>query len=135
MAVTAGEVTARLHGGFAAHARGDYDAVAATFHNDAEVLPLGRIPIWGRKAIREWLEPQAFEEQRFELLEVHVEGLHAVTRQHTRARGAQSGIEFETEIWSAWTYDDDGLVLRLEIYPADARAEAFAAAGIEMPAG
>jgi hypothetical protein len=103
----------------------------ATYHPDIELVPLGgQPPISGRNAVREWMEPAAFAEQILELLEVHVEGRHAVTLHHTRARGTKSGIEIDFDIWSVWTYDDDGLLVRWEMFPGDAREAALAAAGI-----
>jgi ketosteroid isomerase-like protein len=131
MAQSTADTAAGLREGFAAYARGDYDAVVETFHADIEIVPLGgQAPIWGRKAVREWLEPQAFAHQILDLLEVRVEGNAAVTRHHTRARGAKSGIEVEFEMWGAWTFDDAGLVVRWEMFALEDRDKAFAAAGI-----
>ena len=32
------------------------------------------------------------------------------------ARGAASGIELEVVTWSVWSFDDDGLITRIEVY-------------------
>jgi len=122
---------ARVQAGFDAYARNDYDAVIATMHPDVEVLPSGDQPaIWGRKAVRQWLEPDAFVRQDVELLEARPVGEKLLSRHRARAYGATSGIEIEFELWSVWTYDDAGLVTRWEMYSPDERDEAFASAGV-----
>jgi hypothetical protein len=62
------------------------------------------------------MEPDAFESQKTELREIEIEGNRALVRQHTRARGAGSGIEMEVEAWGVWTFDEDGRVTRIETY-------------------
>ena len=51
-------------------------------------------------------------------------------RQHTRARGAGSGIELDMEIWAVWTLNDDGLVTRIESFLPHQEADALEAAGL-----
>ena len=131
MADLAADRATPLRAGFDAYARGDFDTVVATFHPDIEIQPLGgQPPIWGRKAVRHWLEPDAFTRQEAELLEVRAAGNKALTRHRARAFGATSRIEIEFEVWSVWTYDDAGLVTRWEMYSPNEREKAFATAGV-----
>src|SRR4051812_26988850 len=133
MADLPGDRAVGLRAGFAAYARGDFDAVAETFHPDIEIQPIGgQLPIRSREAVRQWLEPDAFTRQEPELLEVRVEGTKALTRHRTRAYGANSGIAIDFEMWTVWTFDDTGLVTRWEMYSPDARDDAFAAAGFSV---
>jgi hypothetical protein len=46
------------------------------------------------------------------------------------ARGASSGIELELVSWSVWTFDDDGLMTRIEIYLDREADRAREAAGL-----
>ena len=60
------------------------------------------------------MEPDAFESQVTEPLEIEIAGNRALIRQLRRARGAGSGIEMEVGAWAVWTFDDDGRVTRME---------------------
>jgi hypothetical protein len=70
------------------------------------------------------MEPDAFESQRTEPLEIEIAGNRALIRQLTKARGAGSGIEVEVESWAVWTFDDDGTVTRMENFLEHEEAEA-----------
>ena len=83
-----------------------------------------------RTAIREWMEPDAFEKQQFEPLDFEVNSDRVLTRQRLRARGAGSGIELDVETWVVFTFDN-GLVARGEVYPLGQEDEARRAAGLE----
>ena len=39
-----------------------------------------------------------------------------LARHHITARGRYSGIELDVVSWSVWTFDQDGLIRRIEIY-------------------
>ncbi len=76
------------------------------------------------------MEPDAIAEQRSEPREFRVNGDKILVRQHTRSRGAGSGIELEADFWVVWTFDEDGLVTRIESFLVDQKAEALEAAGL-----
>ena len=81
--------------------------------------------------MRAWMEPDAFEEQQIEPREFRINGNRVLVRQHTKARGAGSGIELDFENWSVWTLDENGLaVLRLEGFLLHEESEALEAAGL-----
>jgi limonene-1,2-epoxide hydrolase len=123
---------ARLRAAYAAFSRGDFDAaVAAGVHPDFEYVPAGGLaPLRGAETFRAWMEPDAFESQQVEPVEVQINGNRALVRQHTTARGAGSGIEVDTYTFGVWTIDDDGLAVRLEIFQEPDEAHARRAAGL-----
>ena len=111
--------------------RGDFDAAVELVRPDAEFIrPVVEAPLRGAAAIREWMEPDAFEKQQIEPLHFEVNGDRVLTRQHMRARGAGSGIELDVETWVVFTLDD-GLVARGQVYPLNREEEARRAAGLE----
>jgi len=111
--------------------RGDFDAAAELAHPEVEFVPPGGgASLRGAAAWRAWMEPDAFEEQRFEPLEFRVEGNKVLVRQHTRGRGVGSGFNLDLELWTVWTFDDDLLVTRLETYLPHQESEALEAAGL-----
>ena len=111
--------------------RGDFDAAVAIAHPEIEFVPVGgQASLRGAEAVRAWMEPDAFEEQRIEPLDFRVEGKKVLVRQHAQARGAGSGINLDLEIWTVWTFDDDLLVTRVESYLPHQESEALEAAGL-----
>ncbi len=48
--------------------------------------------------------------------QAEIQGNRALIRQHTRARGAGSGIEMEVGSWAVWIFDEKGQVTRIETY-------------------
>ena len=111
--------------------RGDFDAAIAVAHPEIEFVPPGgQSSLRGAKAVRAWMEPDAFDEQQIEPLEFSVQGNKVLVRQHTKARGAGSGIELDMEIWAVWTLNDDGLATRIESFLPHQEAEALKAAGL-----
>ena len=92
--------------------------------------PGSQSPLRGREAMRAWMEPDAFEEQKVELIEFRVNGDDVLVRQHTRSRGAESGIELDTDAWALWTFGDHGLVTRVAFYLAHEEDQAFRDAGL-----
>ena len=54
-------------------------------------------------------------------------------RQHISAQGRASGIELDVVSWSVWTFDDAGLITRIEIYLDYEEDRARAAAGVSPP--
>jgi len=125
------EFVARLRRGYEAFNRGDYDAAMEMAHPGIEfVRPGGQSPIAGADALRSWMEPDAFEEQKIEPLEFSVAKDKVLVRQHARARGAGSGIEIGIDSWSVWTLNDEGLATRVEFFLHHQEAEALEAAGL-----
>jgi ketosteroid isomerase-like protein len=111
--------------------RGDFDAAMGIAHPEIEFFPVGdQAPLRGAGALRAWMEPDAFEEQRIEPLDFRVEGKKVLMRLHTQARGAGSGINLDMEMWTVWTFDDDLLVTRMEAYLPHQESDAVEAAGI-----
>jgi ketosteroid isomerase-like protein len=124
----------KLRRGYEAFNREDFDSAIETVHPDIEfVRPGGQTSVHGVDAMRAWMEPDAFEKQTIDPLEFSVQGMKVLVRQHSRARGAGSGIEMEIESWSLWTFNDDGLATRVEFYLHHQEAEARRAAGLTNP--
>jgi ketosteroid isomerase-like protein len=120
----------RLRAVYEAFNRRDFDAAVKLVRPDAELVRPGlEAPLRGAAAIREWMEPDAFEEQRIEPLNFEVSGNRVLVRQRTTARGAGSGIELDVENWAVFTFDD-GLIVRGEGFLVDQEAEARQAAGL-----
>ena len=125
------EIIASLRGVYEAFNREDFDAAMEIAHPEMEFIrPGGQSSVRGTKAMRAWMEPDAFEEQVVEPLEFTVEGDKVLVRQHARARGAGSGIEMEIDSWAVWTLDETGLATRLEFYLNHQKAEALEADGL-----
>jgi ketosteroid isomerase-like protein len=112
----------------------DFDAALALAHPEIEFVPPGgQAPYRGAESFRRWMEPDAFEDQVIEPLEFIVaEDGKILSRQHITARGASSGIELEITSWSVWTFDQEGLITRVEVYLPHEEARAHAAAGLSQ---
>jgi ketosteroid isomerase-like protein len=120
-----------LRRAYEAFNRGDFDAAVEFAHPEMEFVPPGgQASLRGAAALRAWMEPDAFEEQRIEPLDFRVEGNKVLVRQHTQARGVGSGINLDMEHWTVWTFDADLLVTRAETYLPHQESEAREAAGL-----
>ena len=120
-----------LRRSYEAFNRGDFDAAVESAHPEIEFVPPGgQASLRGAAAVRAWMEPDAFEEQRIAPLDFRVAGNKVLVRQHTQARGAGSGINLDMEIWAVWTFDDDLLVTRMESFLPHQESEAVEAAGL-----
>jgi ketosteroid isomerase-like protein len=120
----------KLRAAYESFSRGDFDAAIELARPDAEFIRPGvEAPLMGAAAIREWMEPDAFEEQRVEPLTFEVNGDRVLVRQQTHARGAASGIELEIETWAVITFED-GLIARGQVYALEQEREARKAAGL-----
>ena len=74
---------------------------------------------------------QTFAEQLIDPLDfIDAGDRKVIGKQHIKARGAGSGIELEITSWSVWTFDDDGLITRVEIFLPHEEAKAREAAGV-----
>ena len=121
-------VLRRFHDAFN---RGDVEAVVQLVHPDFELVrPGGQSSIKGVAAMREWMEPDAFEEQRIEPLDFRVKGDKVLVRAHVTGRGAGSGIEIDVVGYAVWTLDDHGLVKEVQGFLPHQEAEALEAAGL-----
>src|SRR3954452_21897034 len=111
--------------------RGDFDAAMESVDPEVEFIRPGvEAPVKGAGALRAWLEPDALVDQQWEPKEFRVNGDKVLVRQHTRARGAASGIELDVDTWAVWTLDDDGLVTRIDGFLVHEDSAALAAAGL-----
>ena len=110
----------------------DFDAALALVHRDVVFVPPGdQAPYRGAESLRRWMEPEAFPGQVIKPLEtVVVTDRTILARQHVTARGRASGIELDITSWSVWTFDEDGLITRIEIYLEHEEDKALEAAGI-----
>lgn len=125
------ELITRLRRVYEAFNRGDFDTAIELADPGIEFIrPAGQYPLTGADAVRQWMQPDAFEEQAFEPLDFRVQGNKVLVHHRGRARGAGSGIEVSNEVWVVWTLNDEDLVTRVEVYQLDQEAEALEAAGI-----
>jgi ketosteroid isomerase-like protein len=128
------EIVARLRAGYEAFNRGDYAGVLERLGVDDrfEFHRVGGLDIVrGRAAFREWMKPDAFEDQTFEPLEFKVNGNKVLVRARVRGRGPGSGIEVDAEVYSVLTLDEDEVFVRAENFLPHERVEALRAAGLE----
>ena len=126
-----GELIASLRRTYDAFSRGDCDSAIEIAHPEIEFVPPGgQGSHRGADAVRAWMEPDAFEEQQIEPREFRIKDNRVLVRQHTKARGAGSGIELDIETWAVWTLDDDGLATRIESFLIHQENEALEAAGL-----
>jgi ketosteroid isomerase-like protein len=112
----------------------DFDAALALLHPDIEFVPPGDQPAYrGTESIRRWMEPDAFAEQVIEPLDFTVaKNGRILGRQHISARGAASGIEMDIITWSVWTFEENGLITRVEVFLPHEEARARKAAGLSV---
>jgi ketosteroid isomerase-like protein len=110
----------------------DFDRALAWVHRDIVFIPPGdQAPYKGAESLRRWMEPDAFQKQVVKAFEpVAVTDRTILGRQHITARGTASGIELDIITWSVWTFDEDGLITRIEIYLDHEEDKALEAAGL-----
>jgi ketosteroid isomerase-like protein len=95
---------------YEAYNRRDFDHLPKPLHPDIELLPAGdQAPIKGAARVRASMEPDAFDSQVIELLDLRVVGDKVLVRARTKIRGAGSGIETEFLFWAVWTFDKAGI--------------------------
>jgi ketosteroid isomerase-like protein len=124
------EIVARLRGVYDAFSRGDFNAAIQGAHPEVEFFPpSGEAPLVGAGRLREWMEPNVFDRQVIEPLEFTVAGDKVLVRQRGTVRGVGSGIEVTTDSWTVWTFDDAGLITRVENFRQEQADEARRAAG------
>ena len=114
-----------------AYSRGDLDAAMKNVHPKIELVLAGdQHPLKGAMRFRAWMEPDAFESQVIELLDIRVVGHKVLIRTRSHIKGAGSGIETDFLGWGVWTYDEAGLCTRIEVYLDHQKAEALEAVGL-----
>ena len=125
------EIISSLRSAYDAFNRGDFDTAIELAHPEIEFATRGgQSPLRGADALRAWMEPDAFDEQRIDPSEFRMQGNKVLVRQHTWGRGAGSGIELDMDIWTVWTFDDDGRATRIEGFLPHQEVEALEAAGL-----
>jgi ketosteroid isomerase-like protein len=125
------EMIAALRRVHEAFNRRDFEAVVQQAHPDVELVRTGgQSSVKGVAALREWMEPDAFEEQRYEPLDFRVKGDKVFERVHVTGRGAGSGIEVDFVTYTVWTLDDRGLVKEAQGFLPHEEAEALKAVGL-----
>jgi ketosteroid isomerase-like protein len=110
----------------------DFDRALALVHRDIVFVPPGDQPPYrGAESLQRWMEPDALQDQVVKAFEaVVVTDRTILGRQHVAARGAASGIELDVISWSVWTFDEDGLITRIELYLEHEEGKAREAAGL-----
>ena len=110
----------------------DFDRALALVHRDIVFVPPGdQAPYRGAQSLRRWMEPDAFQEQVVKTFEtIVVTDRTILGRQLITARGTASGIELDVITWSVWTFDENGLITRIEVYLDHEEDKAREAAGL-----
>lgn len=128
------QAVARVRQSYEAFNRGDFDAAVEFLHPEVELLRVaGLPPVIGLDAVRQWAEPDAMVDTRFEALEFRVNADRVLVRQRSIARGAGSGIELDLLNWVVWTVDESGRITRLENFLDHEEERAARAAGLPAP--
>jgi ketosteroid isomerase-like protein len=95
--------------------RGDFSAAVELAHPEVVFVRPGGLPdVQGAKALRAWMEPDAFESQLTDIRQMETKANRVLVEQHTVARGAGSGIEMGIDSWAVWEFDEDGKVVRVQ---------------------
>jgi hypothetical protein len=129
------EMAAEVRRALDAYSRRDFDAAMLNVHPEIELFPAGGQPMLkGAERFRAWMQPDAFELQEIELVDVRIAGNKVLLRTRNHIKGAGSGIDLDFMAWAVWTYDEAGLATRIELFLGHEKAEAFAALGLsEQP--
>jgi uncharacterized protein len=122
------EVVKLLRDGYAAYSRGDLDTVLNLLADDVELVPPPSSPepqpLRGREAVRRYLLPDLFDDQRAEPEEFVERGDRIMVVARVLARGSGSGVELDQTVFHVWTLER-GRAVRLEVHVD--RDEALAA--------
>jgi ketosteroid isomerase-like protein len=110
----------------------DFDRALALVHRDIVFVPPGDQPPYrGADSLRRWMEPDAFDMQVVKSFEtVVVTDRTILGRQLVAARGTASGLEMDVTTWSVWSFDENGLITRIELYLDHEEDRAREAAGL-----
>ena len=111
------ELIERVRSAHDAFNRGDFDAAVEIIHPDVLVVRVGSEPdLQGVQAVRQWMEPDALEDQAFEITGVEAVDSRVLVRTRVTARGAGSGVEVAVNAINVWTFDDSGKVVRIAAF-------------------
>jgi ketosteroid isomerase-like protein len=128
------ERAAKIRHAYEAYSRGDFEPVLALLDVDVEWHPppdsLDPQPLIGREAVREYLAPNLFDEQRAEPEEILEREGRVLVVARTTIRGTASGISIEETNYHLWTVIDERAV-RFQVYRD--REQALAAFGDVPP--
>ena len=125
------EIVAEVRRALDAYSRRDFDAAMKNVHPEIELVPAGGQPtLKGAARFRAWMEPDAFESQVIEPMDIRVVGNKVLYRARTHIKGAGSGIEADFLAWAVWTFDEAGLNTRIEVFLDHQEAEALEASGL-----
>jgi hypothetical protein len=110
----------------------DFDLALRLVHPDIVLVPPGNQPPYrGAESLRRWMEPDAFQEQVVRAFEpVAATDRSILGRHHITARGTTSGIQLDNVTWSVWSFDESGLITRIEVYLDHEEDKAREAAGL-----
>jgi ketosteroid isomerase-like protein len=105
---------ATIRSAYEAYSRGDFEPVLGLLDPDVEWHPppdaLEPQPLRGREAVRDYLAPNLFDEQRAEPEEIIEQGDRILVVARTKIRGAASGVEIEETSFHVWTVVDERAV-------------------------
>src|SRR5262245_24268216 len=110
--------------------RGDFDAAVKNVHAEIEFVPASQQTLKGAARFRAWMEPDAFESTVVEPMDFRIVANKVLFRARAHIKGAGSGIEVDALGWTVWTFDDAGLVTRIEMYLDHEKADALEAVGL-----
>jgi hypothetical protein len=97
--------------------QGDFGTAVALAHPEVVFArPGGLADLQGVEALREWMEPDAFESQLTEIRGMETVANRVLVDQHSVNRGAGSGIEMSIDTWGVWTFDEDGKITRVQLF-------------------
>jgi ketosteroid isomerase-like protein len=121
--------TEAIREAFAAINRGDFEAAAANLAPNVELQAPSdpERPLQGAEAVVEWLRPDFFDQQHYEIRELHESGDRIFVELDVTARGRGSGVELRQRAWSVYEFDG---VLARRITTFRERASALEAAGL-----
>ena len=94
--------------GYDLYNSGDWDALMDLFHPDVVVHRDGnQASLHGRENVRAFMEPDAFEYQMLEPVEMTRSASKVLVRVRIRAKGRASEMELDMPGWHVWTLGDD----------------------------
>jgi ketosteroid isomerase-like protein len=101
-------VIERIRLGYDAFNRGDFDAAVDLLHPEIEWHRVAEFeqPLRGRQAVREFMDPEVFERQQTEILEIEVIGDFVLVYATFHGAFAGSGIELSQPGHHLWRIRD-----------------------------
>jgi ketosteroid isomerase-like protein len=117
---------AKLREAYDAFNRRDFEAAVSALHPEVEWNRVAEVEgtLHGREAVLQFMQPEVFERQEVEILEISIHGDKILVHSDFLGVAAASGIELRQKGYQLWTIRD-GLAAKLEIFLD--RAEALRA--------